>query len=207
MREQGRLTEWNDDRGFGFVSSLAGDSRAFVHISEFPHESRRPVALDLLTYETQRDERGRLQACEVRFLAPVAAAHHGRSIHEPPDSDSFEIPMQIPLATLGAFLLLGLVLRGALAVGLLVGYLTVSGLTYVAYAMDKSAAQRGRFRTQESALHLLELVGGWPGALLAQRRLRHKTRKRTYQFAFWMIVILNLVALFLVLVLRPTSPG
>jgi len=38
-------------------------------------------------------------------------------------------------------------------------------------------------------LHLLELLGGWPGAFLAQRRLRHKCSKRRYQFVFWLIVL------------------
>jgi len=37
-------------------------------------------------------------------------------------------------------------------------------------------------------LHLAELLGGWPGAFLAQRRLRHKCSKVSYQFAFWCIV-------------------
>ena len=41
----------------------------------------------------------------------------------------------------------------------------------------------------EAQLHLLELLGGWPGALLAQRRLRHKCSKRSYQIVFWLIVL------------------
>lgn len=38
-------------------------------------------------------------------------------------------------------------------------------------------------------LHLLELLGGWPGAFLAQRRLHHKCSKGSYQFVFWLIVL------------------
>ncbi|MDP3638593.1 MAG: DUF1294 domain-containing protein, partial [Azonexus sp.] len=60
-----------------------------------------------------------------------------------------------------------------------------------AYALDKSAAQGGRWRTQESTLHLLALIGGWPGALIAQNRLRHKSRKTSFQLVFWMTVLLN----------------
>ncbi|HSH15989.1 MAG TPA: DUF1294 domain-containing protein [Verrucomicrobiae bacterium] len=44
-------------------------------------------------------------------------------------------------------------------------------------------------RVSEANLHLLELLGGWPAALLAQRRLRHKCSKGSYQFMFWLIVL------------------
>lgn len=74
-------------------------------------------------------------------------------------------------------------------------YLIGSPITYVIYATDKSAAKRGRWRTKESTLHLLSLVGGWPGALVAQYRLRHKSRKLSFRVAFWATVVLNCGAL------------
>jgi len=51
-------------------------------------------------------------------------------------------------------------------------------------------------RLCEGRLHLLELLGGWPGALLAQRRLRHKCSKGSYQFVFWLIVLVYQFAAF-----------
>jgi uncharacterized membrane protein YsdA (DUF1294 family) len=57
-------------------------------------------------------------------------------------------------------------------------YAGASLIAFVAYALDKAAARAGRWRTQESTLHLLALIGGWPGALLAQRQFRHKTARR-----------------------------
>jgi uncharacterized membrane protein YsdA (DUF1294 family) len=71
-------------------------------------------------------------------------------------------------------------------------YLVVSFATFVAYALDKAAAERGAWRTSESMLHLLALVGGWPGALIAQSRLRHKSRKQPFRAIFWVTVALNL---------------
>jgi uncharacterized membrane protein YsdA (DUF1294 family) len=59
------------------------------------------------------------------------------------------------------------------------------------YAVDKSAASKGAWRTQESTLHLLALAGGWPGALVAQQKLRHKSRKHAFQSVFWLTVLLN----------------
>ena len=73
----------------------------------------------------------------------------------------------------------------------------MSVVTYAVYALDKSAARRGRPRVPERKLHLLALLGGWPGALIAQQRLRHKTRKTTFQIVFWLTVLLNLAGLLL----------
>jgi uncharacterized membrane protein YsdA (DUF1294 family) len=73
--------------------------------------------------------------------------------------------------------------------------LVLSAITFVAYALDKHAAQTGRWRTPESTLHLLELAGGWPGAWIAQQTLRHKSRKAGYRVAFWTMVVLHGIAL------------
>ena len=75
------------------------------------------------------------------------------------------------------------------------GYGTLSAITFVAYAMDKAAARRGVWRTAERSLHLLALAGGWPGALLAQQLLRHKSAKRAFRGVFWGTVLLNVAGL------------
>jgi uncharacterized membrane protein YsdA (DUF1294 family) len=62
-------------------------------------------------------------------------------------------------------------------------------LTYWMYARDKRRAEAGEWRVSETRLHLLELLGGWPGAWRAQRRLRHKCSKGSYQIVFWLIVL------------------
>lgn len=62
---------------------------------------------------------------------------------------------------------------------------------FAVYAIDKSAARHGRWRTPEKTLHLLALIGGWPGALLAQRTLRHKSQKPSFQSAFLLTVLAN----------------
>ena len=62
---------------------------------------------------------------------------------------------------------------------------------FILIAQDKNRARRGLWRTPESTLHAVELLGGWPGSYLAQQRFRHKTAKKSYRFTFWTIVSLH----------------
>ena len=78
-------------------------------------------------------------------------------------------------------------------------YAVVSVSCFIAYAMDKSAARAKSWRTPEVTLLLLGLIGGWPGAVLAQQWLRHKTSKQSFQIKFWISVALN-IFLFLYIV-------
>lgn len=72
-------------------------------------------------------------------------------------------------------------------------YLAWSLVTFVVYGIDKLAAKRDTWRVSEPTLHLLSLLGGWPGALLGQRVFRHKTKKHRFRIVFWLTLILNLV--------------
>ena len=74
-------------------------------------------------------------------------------------------------------------------------YLAASVAAVIAYAIAKSAATRGQWRTSEATLHLIALLGGWPGALIAQQLLHHKSRKPSFQFVFWATVVANCGAL------------
>jgi len=74
-------------------------------------------------------------------------------------------------------------------------YAVVSVIAYVVYAIDKKAAIKQRQRVSEKSLHLLSLVGGWPGAWIAQQRLRHKTQKTAFKVVYWLTVVINLACL------------
>ncbi|RYX98280.1 MAG: DUF1294 domain-containing protein [Comamonadaceae bacterium] len=63
--------------------------------------------------------------------------------------------------------------------------------TFMAYWVDKHAAQSGKWRTAESTLHLFALAGGWPGAWAAQQILRHKSRKQPFRQVFVATAVLN----------------
>ena len=81
-------------------------------------------------------------------------------------------------------------------------YAVVSVATFVAYGYDKSKALTAAWRMKEQTLHTLEMLGGWPGALIAQRVFKHKRRKTKYMAAFWRIVATHVVVWFLLVLVR-----
>jgi uncharacterized membrane protein YsdA (DUF1294 family) len=74
-------------------------------------------------------------------------------------------------------------------------YAGLSVVTYFVYWADKAAAERRARRVPEVTLHLLGLAGGWPGGLIAQVSLRHKTRKSSFLAVFWVTVVMNCLGL------------
>ncbi len=80
----------------------------------------------------------------------------------------------------------------------LIGYAilvaVMSLVTFVVYWWDKRAAQRGGRRVSERRLHLLSLLGGWPGAIAGQQLLRHKTQKLSFRIVFWCVLVAHLTA-------------
>ncbi len=80
-------------------------------------------------------------------------------------------------------------------------------IAFGAMGLDKSKAGRGKRRVSELALHMFELLGGWPGSMLGQRTFHHKTRKVTYQAVFWAIVAMHLVLLAWTVYLWKTLPS
>ena len=77
-----------------------------------------------------------------------------------------------------------------LAKGLAVWTMAASLFAFFAYLGDKRRAQRSEWRTPESVLHFLELIGGWPGAFLARQWLRHKSSKMSFRIWSWLIISL-----------------
>lgn len=79
-------------------------------------------------------------------------------------------------------------------IALVMVFAFMSTLAYLFYALDKRSAIKGRRRTPEDWLHFLSLIGGWPGALIAQKQFRHKTRKVSFRVVFYLSVLINVGA-------------
>ena len=171
--QEGKIWQWDDAKGCGRIRY--GDKSVFVHIRDFDRGQRRPRAGEDVRFIMGVDLKGR--ACAKRATLVRQGGRVG----------------------LGSWILLALLL---VLPGLALGWLPVPGwwgigvfaiasmITYSLYAHDKGRAIAGGWRVPESALHLAELLGGWPGAFLAQRRLRHKCSKVSYLAVFWCIVML-----------------
>lgn len=185
IRYQGRITTWKDDQGFGFIAPNGGGPLVFVHIKSFAKRAARPAGNDVVTYELTVNEKGQPRGDNVAFVRDLAS--RSPSHHTGVNS------LVVAVGFLGVIAIL--VLFGKLP-GVVFGiYLGISALTFIAYAFDKSAARNNRWRTKESTLHMLGLAGGWPGALVAQNVYRHKSKKQTFQVAFWFTVAVNCAAL------------
>ena len=172
----GVITEWNEAKGYGFIDD--GKQRVFAHIRDFTERPRTPQSGDKVTYTLGTDRQGR--TCAQSINLPFTG---------------------VPLRSTHFIVLMVLLVAPGMAIArlfwtdlawTLAGWIVVaSAITYGLYAWDKRRAQRGEWRISENVLHLWELLGGWPGGFLAQRRLRHKSSKLTYLFTFWLIVILH----------------
>jgi uncharacterized membrane protein YsdA (DUF1294 family)/cold shock CspA family protein len=185
MRIKGKVTSWNDDRGFGFVTPLSGGKEVFVHINAFSNRSCRPVLNDIVTFKLSTDKQGR--ACAVQATLPG---------DKPGARSGPRISLPAIFMALSFLIAVGLTTRNGITPLPIAGiYLASSLIAFLAYAIDKSAAKRGARRIQELTLHLWALAGGWPGALIAQQLFRHKSKKRSFRIAFWITVLVNCAGL------------
>jgi uncharacterized membrane protein YsdA (DUF1294 family)/cold shock CspA family protein len=177
MRNQGKIAYWNEDKGYGFIQPETGTKQVFVHIRAFSKHAERPALEDNVSYALSTDKLGRPCAVKVKKAG------------EKRPGKNYSGYVLIALS------FLSVVGVSVLAVGIpsevLFVYLVASLLTFIIYAKDKSAARKGRWRTKENKLHVLALLGGWPGALIAQQTLRHKSQKTEFRMVFWLTVVLN----------------
>ena len=189
MRFEGTIKSWNDDRGFGFIESTQGGDPVFVHVKAFARHAGRPQIDQRVWFEVELGPQGKKRARNVEPKQTVRPSVRRRK----------ESPAQWGTATLlviPGFLLfytaVAVLWKPPLWVAAL--YVTASLFTFITYAVDKSAAGRGGWRTPESTLHALAMAGGWPGALLAQQFLRHKSAKVEFRSVFWVTVVANVAA-------------
>lgn len=191
--QKGKLIKWKDKRGFGFIQPADGRQEVFLHISDIEDATRRPQVGDTIYYRLISEEDNKVRASQAFILGarnkpnPLSSQTKSKNLNKHP----FPI---VGLILLSIVPLVGSVHLAKTTANLipLIFYPAMSLLTFGLYAEDKSRAKRNAWRIAESTLHLCELAGGWPGGFVAQRKLRHKSIKRSYQIVFWAIVGLHM---------------
>lgn len=216
MKRQGQLVRWESARGFGFIRSPDIPADVFVHLRDFVDRGIAPqVGMALRFEEIHVGGKGpravAVKAIGATLRRPAspqqqqqqpmqAAARRHRSA--PPESTRRREPAPTSSTTL-PFLVLAIGYAALLGYGVSVSriplialgmLLLISSLTFFVYGFDKHAAETGRWRTQESTLHLLALLGGWPGAWCAQRLFRHKVRKARFMTVYWATALVHIAA-------------
>lgn len=187
VRIKAVLTAWHVERGFGFAAPVHGGADVFVHIKAFPEGAAIPQVGDQLDFELEVSPQGKRRAARVRTTRPPtvpprrlrATARSGRLGY---------------LVIVGFLLIYGVTAwYRPLPIWVPLLYVGMSAVCFLAYANDKAAAVKGGWRIPEASLLALGVVGGWPGAILAQQWLRHKTIKTSFQRVFWTSVVVNVV--------------
>jgi uncharacterized membrane protein YsdA (DUF1294 family)/cold shock CspA family protein len=185
LRYKGILIKWNVDKAFGFIQPNAGGADIFIHKSAIFNKKRTPQNNDIITFSITKDKDGRSCASDVTFSGEKL-----KNLQSKKNTSLSSFSIYLPLLFLA-------VITAAYFVGqfpqkLLLSYFCLSMITFLAYAFDKSKAQRGAWRVKESRLHFFALIGGWPGAAIAQQLLRHKSQKREFRMVFWFTVMTNI---------------
>jgi uncharacterized membrane protein YsdA (DUF1294 family)/cold shock CspA family protein len=189
MRFEGTVKTWNEERAFGFIEPEQGGQEIFLHITAFPPQSGRPQLNQRVSFEVELNRDGKKRATKVQLVrAPKSAkVQVRRGAPAWGGASLFAVPLFVAL-----YLAVAMIWHVPKVVA--IGYAALSMVCFIAYAADKSAARSGGWRTKEDTLLIIGLVGGWPGALLAQQLLRHKSAKASFRAAFWATVVINVVA-------------
>lgn len=192
MRDQGRLVEWLDEQGYGFIQpNDLSKGRVFLHIKDFARPGPRPIVGCALEYTVMVDGQGRYRASEVKYLKVGQTLNARQTTVKPSDKAPLQ-PMQIACAVY-IVALAALSLAGLLSGLWLLLISIMNAMSYWFYAQDKEAAQLGNRRVPENTLHVLAFLGGWPAAWLAQQKLRHKTQKQPFRKIYFCTIALNIL--------------
>ncbi|MBD3798135.1 MAG: cold shock and DUF1294 domain-containing protein [Campylobacterales bacterium] len=218
LKKKGKVIKWDDAKGFGFILPEDSKQHIFVHIKSFIDRSLRPSLNEEVTYTIFKDKDGRQSAINVsrvtdkllknkqkniRTKKNITLKSIANTVNKNPNSQhkidyksthTIGIFHIIFILSFLAFLLFSFI-DGKLPFLIIIFYGLMSIITYFMYSTDKSKAIIEEYRIQEKKLHMLSFIGGWIGAMIAQQRFRHKTKKSSFQIVFWITVFLNISVL------------
>jgi uncharacterized membrane protein YsdA (DUF1294 family)/cold shock CspA family protein len=173
MSIQGTIAHWDQNKGYGYISVENQDTQIVFHISDLANASQTPCVSEPVVFRLGSDSSGGMRAVQVE--RPIVF------------NFSLAIAVWFSSALLGSVVLLDFPVIACVL------YFAVSTVTYVVYAFDKHALMTGGWRIPEVSFHLLNLFGGWIGALFAQSFMHHKYNDLGFKFLFWSTVAMNIM--------------
>lgn len=201
MSQEGVVEQWDEARGFGFVRSQG--TRIFFHVRDFRASGGSPPRVGMAVRFEPIHVGGKgpramavtpLQAAGARAPSARCAAINSRSVgRSSRDPTANNVAIILALGLMAAWV-------GAIGWGVTVrrlpgwvlpALLLLNIATFWWYWLDKHAAKTQQWRTRESHLHLLALLGGWPAAWWAQQVLRHKSIKPAFRQAYAGTVVVH----------------
>ncbi len=173
MSIQGTIAQWDQNKGYGYIAVENQDTQIRFHISDLANASQIPSVSEPVVFRLGADSNGMMRAIEIQ--RPVVF------------NFSLAIAIWFCSALVGSVVLLDFPLVACMF------YLAISTVTYTVYAFDKHAKLTGAWRVPEITFHVLNLMGGWIGALFAQSFMHHKYNDIGFKFLFWTTLVLNIL--------------
>ncbi|WKJ89960.1 cold shock and DUF1294 domain-containing protein [Methylomonas montana] len=196
---EGIIKSWKEDKGFGFIQPNGGGKDVFIHIRDLKHKNYRPQQGDGICYRVIQDQNGKTRAYDA-FIKGIEISHFTKKNLRPNKPLQKSNP-QYQLGILPIFVIATIPFACSIFIIFrdrnlfpFFSYVLLSLSIFLIYAIDKTKAHKNKWRIPENTLHFFELLGGWPGALIAQRIMRHKNKKPSFQKVFWIIVTTHITA-------------
>jgi len=212
IRKKGKIIKWNDQKGFGFILPHDSEKNIFVHIKSFSDKSTRAAEGQNVTYTVEQNNDGRNSAIKVSRSTDNIVRNRASSNRNKNNNAQYKrvninntqsdlksahsiSPLYIIIIFSFLVFLLHFFIEGKLPLLVIGIYIMMGILTYYIYSEDKDMAINNERRISEQRLLALSLFGGWLGALIAQQKFRHKTKKISFQMSFWTTVFFNIILL------------
>jgi uncharacterized membrane protein YsdA (DUF1294 family)/cold shock CspA family protein len=197
---EGIIKSWKTDKGFGFIQPNDKGKDIFIHIRDLKHSNYQPQLGDDICYKVVAEKNGKIRAYDAcikgQEISQLYRKKRFRKNQPQKQKTIWQFRLGMLLVSVIAsipFIFSAFLIKVEHNLIPFFTYLLMSLSAFIVYAIDKTKAHKNEWRISESTLHLFELFGGWPGALITQQAIRHKNKKISFQITIWIIVIIHLV--------------
>lgn len=171
MAIQGTISEWDQNNGYGYIAVDDQEAQIRFHLFDFEAFGHPPRLRDRVQFRLAKDEQGELRAVHVerQFV--------------------FNFPLAVAIWFVSTMVASVFLLNFPPIA--LVSFIAISTITYLVYAVDRQWYHNSGHQIPNTVFYLLNMCGGWPGALFAQSILHHKYTGFDFKVMFWLSMAFN----------------